>query len=117
MGLLELFIFIVSALLIAALAAAMRRARARLVESEQRFRGFMENSPNAVFLKDEAGRYVYMNPAGQALIGDAEWRGRTDHDLLPGPVADVIVEHDRDVLAGGRAKTYQITLPQAAGVG
>ena len=115
MGPLELVVYLAGALLIAVLAEAMRRARARLVESEQRFRGFMENSPNAVFLKEESGRYVYMNRAGQALIGDAQWRGRTDHDLLPGPVADAIVAHDRDVLAGGRAKSYEIALPQAAG--
>ncbi len=111
----ELFAYFVSALLIAALAEVMRRNRAGLAQSEQRFRGFMDNTPNAVFLKDDAGRYVYMNSAAQALVGNARWQGRTDHDLLAAPVADRIVAHDRQVLETDRAHTYELGLPQPGG--
>ena len=111
----ELAAYLFSTLLIAALADVMRRARAKLAESEQRFRGFMENSPSAVFLKDEAGRYVFMNRAAQELIGNVEWRGRTDHELLPAPVAGRIVAHDRQVLATDQARTYDLSLPQPGG--
>jgi PAS domain S-box-containing protein len=114
--LVELLAYLFSTVLIGALAELMRRAREALAESEQRFRGFMDHTPNAVFLKDDAGRYVYMNSAAQALVGDAQWRGKTDHDLLPAPVADKIVAHDRQVLQTDRAHSYELALSQPAGV-
>ena len=113
--LVEVAAYLLSAVLIAALAEVMRRTRVKLVDSEQRFRGFMENSPSAVFLKDETGRYVFMNRAAQALIGGRPWRGRSDRELLPAAVADTIVAHDRQVLETDRARTYELALPQPGG--
>jgi PAS domain S-box-containing protein len=107
--------YAVSALIVAGLGGVMHRGRQRVAESEQRFRSFMENSPNAVFLKDAAGRYVFMNRAAQALTGGKPWRGRSDHELLPAAVADAVVAHDHDVLASDRARTYDLALPQPGG--
>ena len=89
--------------------------RLEFVEQDEPFRAFLENTPNAVFLKDEAGRYLFMNRAARALIGDAPWIGKTDHDLLPRATADAVVAHDRQVLARDRAITYDLTLPQPGG--
>jgi len=89
--------------------------RLEFVEQDEPFRAFLENTPNAVFLKDEAGRYLFMNRAARALIGDAPWIGKTDHDLLPRATADAVVAHDRQVLARERAITYDLTLPQPGG--
>jgi PAS domain S-box-containing protein len=83
---------------------------------ETPLRAFVENSPNAVFLKDESGRYLFMNRAARALIGDAPYQGRTDHEILPAAVADAVVAHDRAVLAGDRAETYDLALPQPDGL-
>jgi PAS domain S-box-containing protein len=104
-----------SAALAAALAGAIQAARARSEASEQRFRNFMENTPNAVFLKDAAGRYVFMNKAAEALIGGASWRGRTDRDLLSPATAERIAAHDRQVLETDRPHTYELALPQPDG--
>jgi PAS domain S-box-containing protein len=113
--LVELAAYLFSTLLITALAERMRRTRRQLVESEQRLRSFMEHTPNAVFLKDADGRYLFMNRAAQALIAGRAWQGRSDHDLLPAPVADAVVAHDRDVLASGQPRTYDLSLPQPDG--
>ena len=112
---LQLAGYALSSLVIAVLGGVMQRAREAIARSERRFRNFMENTPNAVFLKDDAGRYLFMNRAAQALIGDAPWQGRTDHELLPAPVAARIVAHDRQVLASDRAQTYELSLPQPDG--
>ncbi|HWI37645.1 MAG TPA: PAS domain-containing protein [Burkholderiales bacterium] len=93
----ELIAYLASTTLIAALGGAMQRARTRLQASEQRFRSFMEHSPAFVFLKDEAGRYLFVNEAGRALLG-ADWRGKTDAELLPAEVAERIMANDRRVL-------------------
>ena len=79
----EILAYALSTLLIGALGGAMQRARRRAEENEQRFRAFMQNSPSGVFLKDEAGRYVFISRAGEQLIGRTDWLGRTDDELLP----------------------------------
>ena len=57
----------------------------RLEESEGRFRAFMANSPAITWLKDEAGRYLFANPAFERhfSLAPESWRGRTDFDFLP----------------------------------
>ena len=79
--------YAVSSLLIAGLGGAMQSARRRTEESEQRFRAFMQNSPSGVFLKDEEGRYLFVNRAGEQLIGRGDWLGKTDGELVAGPGA------------------------------
>ena len=95
--LVELLAYLMSTALIAGLAGAMHRTRAKLEESEQRFRSFMEHSPAYVFLKDEAGRYLFANEAARRLLAP-DWRGKTDAELLPAQVAERIIENDRRVL-------------------
>src|SRR5262249_16388156 len=88
-------------------AAALRRsqsdlqaANARLVESDERFRMFMEHMPAAAFLKDEQGRYVWGNRAWreQFPTSAGEPTGRTDNDLWPPDVRDVFQASDRKTL-------------------
>ena len=76
-----LAVYIVSSALIAGLGGAMHAARRRTESSEERFRRFMENSPAAVFIKDDAGRHVYMNAAAEKLAGSSDWQaGNEPHD-------------------------------------
>jgi PAS domain S-box-containing protein len=93
----------------------MQGARRRSAESEQRFRAFMENSPNAVFLKDDAGRYLFVNRAGEQILGSPDWPGRTDDDLLPASAAASIRARDREVLEADAAREYDLTLPTSFG--
>ena len=71
--LMEIFAYSFSSLLIAGLGGAMQRARRRAEQSDQRFRAFMANSPNGVFIKDEEGRYQYMNRTGEEIAGRTDW--------------------------------------------
>ena len=112
---LEFLTYLLSSLLIAALGSAMHKARVRLEESEQRFRGFMENSPSSMFLKDEAGRYLFMNRAAQSLVANAQWLGKTDREILSAAAAETIVAHDQQVLQTGAPHSYELTLPQPGG--
>ena len=115
-GLIEVAAYTFSSLLIAGIGGAMQRAWLRAQESEERFRIFMENSPSGVFLKDEAGRYVFMNRAGERLAGRADWAGRTDEELLAEPVARKIREHDHGVLEAGAAQRYDLTMDTPEGL-
>ena len=100
--------YLLASALIAGLGGAMHAARQRAQASEERFRRFMENSPAAVFMKDEAGRYVYMNSAGQGLLGRSDWAGKSDLELLPADTAHEIREHDRQVREADAPVAYEL---------
>ena len=67
-----------------------------LRESEKRFSAFMDNSPVMAFLKDEEGRYVYLNEPFKKLHGTL--LGQTDEFLFPPEDARTIRDVDREVI-------------------
>jgi PAS domain S-box-containing protein len=114
-ALIEVVAYGVSSLLIAGLGGAMQSARRRSAESEQRFRAFMQNSPSGVFLKDEEGRYLFVNRAGEQLIGRKDWLGKTDDELIAGRAGSEIRGHDRAVLDESSPRRYDLKLPTSQG--
>ena len=75
----------------------------------------MQNSPSGVFLKDEEGRYLFMNRAGERLVGRTDWLGKTDDELIPGRAAGDIRGHDRAVLDESSPRLYDLRLPTPQG--
>jgi len=102
--------YAITAALIIGLAVRMHSARRRVESSEERLRRFMENAPAAVSLKDESGRYVYMNEAAQKIVGEAEWRGKTAEELLPAAAAAEIRAQDERVLHSNRAEVVELSI-------
>jgi PAS domain S-box-containing protein len=82
-----------------------KRIETALRESEQRFSLFMDSLPGPAFMKDAAGRLVYLNIAAKEKLL-ARWRdtwlGKTARDLFPAEVADALERNDREVLATGK---------------
>jgi diguanylate cyclase (GGDEF)-like protein/PAS domain S-box-containing protein len=78
---------------------------AALHDSERRFHAFMDNSPVVAYMKDEQGRYVYVNQAFQRLLRTtlADSIGKTDAELLPAPIAKTLRDNDLAVLADNRS--------------
>ena len=75
----------------------LRETERSLHESEERFHSFMDNSPALAWMKDEVGRYVYVNRAFRELFWwrDDQVHGKTDHELFP----DFAEEYRRNDLA------------------
>jgi PAS domain S-box-containing protein len=94
-----------------------RRAEEALRESEARFRAFMANSPAVAWMKDHRLRYAYVSGSWERYFrkGLAEVRGRSDLDVWPPAVAERLREHDRAVLACGRAMEFEEEVPDPAG--
>ncbi|MFN0080410.1 MAG: PAS domain S-box protein [Prosthecobacter sp.] len=67
--------------------------------SELRYRLLVEQSPDGIFLADNAGRYTDVNPAG------AEMLGYTHEEILSRGIADVIVPEELPKLAA-KLSTY-----------
>src|SRR5215218_2194957 len=91
---------------------ARRQAESDLQRSTDRLRGLMDNSPTVIFAKDLQGRYLFLNPAGEQVLGltEAEAIGKHDADLHAPGVADALREHDQTVVAGGEPVEIEETL-------
>ena len=81
-----------------------RQVEKALLESDVRFKSFMDNSPAIAWAKDEAGRYVYLSKACENRFGIRlkDCRGKTDFDLWPQDIAREFRENDLKVLASGQ---------------
>jgi PAS domain S-box-containing protein len=90
-----------------------KRAEEALHEGEERFKAFMDHLPAVVFIKDEAGRYVYINREYEALLQmrPEDWRGRTDDDLWPPDTAAQFRRNDeRALMSGATVDTVENTV-------
>ena len=76
-----------------------RRAKA----SEERFRLFMDNTPTLAWVKDDQGRYVYVNKAYEKRFGVSlvQYQGKNDLQLWPAEVAARLQEADLAALTAG----------------
>lgn len=76
------------------------RAEVALRETEERFRAFMDHQPAVAYMKDAAGRYVYVNRPWERVFRRSfeEMRGQTDDVWLPPEALRQIRENDRAVL-------------------
>ena len=73
-----------------------RRTEEVLRDSEERFRAFMDNSPIIAFIKDEEGRYTYLNKLfeDRFKMKLSQWPGRTDFDAWEPAIAEAIRNND-----------------------
>lgn len=79
-----------------------------LQQTQQRFETFMNYSPVAAYFKDEAGRYLYVNPMLERLWQrpQQEWVGQSDRDLFPEAIAQELQTHDAIVLETDQALEF-----------
>lgn len=65
--------------------ATLRRTELELIESEKRFHAFMDASPFVASIKDQDGRYLYMNKAWSTTfdLPSELWIGQTDAPVRP----------------------------------
>jgi diguanylate cyclase (GGDEF)-like protein/PAS domain S-box-containing protein len=79
-----------------------RRAERHLQRTEKFLATVIENVPTTITVKDARDlKYLLVNQAGERYFGllRSEIVGRTAHDLFPQASADLIVSHDRQLLA------------------
>lgn len=98
--------------------ARQQHAQSELQNSEARFHAFMNHSPAMIFMKNQAGHYVYLNlPFKQAfnLEKDA-FVGKSDTDCFPEKVARQVRENDRRVLLKNKEEVVIERVPTPDGV-
>lgn len=94
-----------------------RHIEAELRESRDLLRAVLDATADAVFVKDLAGRYVLMNPAGARMVGRSieETIGKDDFAIFEQATAEQAIARDREVLETGEPLTTEQT-GTAAGV-
>lgn len=82
-----------------------KRVEAALSESEERFRLFMDNSSSIAWIKDEEGKYVYLNQQFERHFGARLelWQGKTDREFWPAEMAAKFRQNDLAVLKANRS--------------
>ena len=86
--------------------------------SESRFRAFMEKTPALAFIKDEAGRFVYINPTFERMFKLTPERilGTTVFDHWPEEIASRLDAHDVAIFASGQQTEAFENVPTAEGM-
>jgi len=100
---------LVSASIIAA-GEAGRRSQMRLQRTKILFETVLDNSPGTEFLKDEAGRYVYVNRTGRGEF-PPDSIGKTDFELFPASYASQWRANDLLVIQQNKAMEFIETTP------
>ena len=85
------------------------RAEEALQRSEQLLRAVIDGTTDAVFVKDQAGRYLLVNQAASAFLGRPidQIIGRDDHDLFPPESAALILAGDEHIKQTGTTSTSE----------
>lgn len=89
----------------------LERTNAALIESEERFRTFLDHAANLAFIKAMDGRYLYANRRFREAfrLDQNNIVGKTDEELFPREQADQFRVHDLTTLEAGTAMEFEET--------
>jgi PAS domain S-box-containing protein len=95
-----------------------KQAEKALRESEERLQSILNHAPAAIFIKDRAGRYLFMNDecARVLRVNREQALGHTDRDFLSPELAAHFMANDQRVWESGQLRTVEERVPQADGV-
>lgn len=82
------------------------------IQAQRLLSDISDNSPDVIFAKDMAGRYLHFNREAARVTGKRaeEVLGHDDRILFPGEQAEMIIANDRTVLDENRIKIYEEVL-------
>ena len=121
------FVLVTSALLFATLSSYVRGLMAREAatrrEEWEKVRALhllgvlSEASTDAIYVKDDEGRYILFNQEAGRVVGrdPREVIGKDDRSIFPPDEAEMLIDIDRKVREGGVAATLEETLTTTGG--
>ncbi len=114
---LQLFVFVLIGAALSVIIEQLRRTREGLDFNRRLLDAIVSGTPDAIFVKDRAGRYLLTNRAAATFFGrsPAELIGKTDDQLFSTATARLIARHDAEVLASGQVSTCDEALESEQG--
>jgi PAS domain S-box-containing protein len=94
-----------------------QRAEEALRASEQRLQDILDNTTAVVFVKDLELRYILVNREYERRhqVQREQIRGKSDLDLHPKEVAEIVRANDRHVIEAGSPIQFEEAVPMAEG--
>jgi len=95
----------------------IKRSQKALKKSRALLQSVVEGTTDAIYVKDDNGRYLLFNSAAEAATGKkaGDVLGRDDTFLFPPEEAKTIMDGDRAVMNAGRHQTFEEILTTASG--
>lgn len=90
-----------------------------LRKNQQLLRAVLDNSSAVViYLKDDRGRYLLINRHYETLfeINESDIIGKTDRDIFPEEIAEILWQNDRKVLEWGKTLQFEEEVQQVDGL-
>jgi PAS domain S-box-containing protein len=93
---------------------ARKQAEVDLEQNRELFQRFMDSNPACAYLKDENGRYTYINKVTERLFPNMI--GKTDFEIFPEAIAKELRENDMTALMNGGVSKFDETTEGASGL-
>ena len=86
-----------------------KKTQVELVRQKNLLRSLIESTPDAIYVKDIAGRYVLVNQEVARLVGKTveDILGQSDAELFPPEQAAAIRDNDQLIFAGSEPHTFE----------
>ncbi|MBE9563523.1 MAG: PAS domain S-box protein, partial [Proteobacteria bacterium] len=95
-----------------------RQAQQELQENKEQLHSILNNTATVIFLKDIAGRYLFVNKRFEDIfnISNQQIVGKTDYDIFPNEIANIFINNDRKVIARNSLLKIEEKVPQDDGL-
>ena len=86
-----------------------KRAEELVRKSSSELQAVLDNSPALIYMKDQAGRYIFVNRCWTELLNVPSERakGKTDFELFPEDSARQFTANDREVMESGQTRVFE----------
>lgn len=93
------------------------KVKQALAFEKNHLRTLLNSISDLIWFKDLQGHFQSCNPAFESFmsVSEVELIGKTDHDLLPDLIADVLNKYDQITLKTHRPTKHEIWIPQPTG--
>ena len=107
--LLQWITLILSGLIVSLFSEMLMRTKSKSENNLRLLNVAVSGSKDAVFVKDNQGRYLVVNQAAARFIGKPieELLGKDDRSLFPESTAQMIFEHDLNIMQGKLTQTLE----------
>jgi diguanylate cyclase (GGDEF)-like protein/PAS domain S-box-containing protein/putative nucleotidyltransferase with HDIG domain len=89
----------------------------QLEESQKLIQSIINNTTDAIYIKDIEGKYLLFNPQAEKITGKLkdDVLGKDDFYLFPPDEAKVVMDGDRAIMDNGETQTYEEIVTDATG--
>ena len=117
-GQFQWILLIVNGIAVSGFSAILQRSLIRLEHSRNLLKSIIQGTSDAIFVKDNHGRYVLVNEAGAAFVNKSaqEVIGLSDKDLFDAESVQTISILDQAILSKGWVQTHEERLTVLGGL-